>query len=265
MRQQVTVGCEATPLPESAFCISDGSRSTARRRILLLVMALPRAGLRQVASPFLPLASSGLLLLDFSALYLAAAAHALAATASSQCSSFVQLVFVQRCSWKCLRQLCHVRGGVSLAQPLLLCSPGSIPVPWFSYTHLSSICSLPAARPPDGDALGQLWAMSSPTWNHRASGYPGIKQTLQSTSATAREEWEHCCHLLCCITSFSQIRSGRSKEMANSARVCLFFVMEGTSQARKTIPSLWLHSLLVAFRAESENSSLYIQSLLIQF
>lgn len=45
----------------------------------------------------------------------------------------------------------------------------------------------------------------------------------------------------------------------------LFVVMEGTSQARKNIPSLWLHSLLVAFRAESENSSLYIQSLLIQF
>lgn len=67
----------------------------------------------------------------------------------------------------------------------------------------------------------------------------------------------------CWLISFSQIRSGRSKEMENSARVC--FVMEGTSRARTDTSLLWLHSLLVAFRAECENSSLYIQSLLIQF
>lgn len=47
-----------------------------------------------------------------------------------------------------------------------------------------------------------------------------MKGTSLGTSATTQREREHCCHLLCCLTSFSQIRSGQSKEMVNSARVC---------------------------------------------
>lgn len=127
----------------------------------------------QLAAPFLPPASSALLLPSFLAL------HPTAASASSQCSSFVQLVFVQCCSWKCLWQLWHVGRGASLVHPLLLCSPGSTSVPWFSSTRglLSPSSSSSPRR-----CSQQPWAMSCPTGG---LGISGTKQTLPSTSLTA--------------------------------------------------------------------------------
>lgn len=145
--------------------------------------------------------------------------NAPAASASSQCSSFVQLVFVQCCSSKCLWQLWHAGRGASLCIPAALLT-------WKRLSALvllhPGLLSLPAAHPPHGDALGQPWARSCPTRSRGASGSRGAKQTLLSTSITARGEQEHCCHSLCCLTSFSQIRSGRSKEMVNSAREFVF-------------------------------------------
>lgn len=91
------MACEGTPLPEPAFCIPSGGSSTARRDPAA-AHGFAEAALSQVAAPFLPPASSDLLLLGLLAL-------APAASASSQCSSFVQWVFVQCCSWKCLWQL----------------------------------------------------------------------------------------------------------------------------------------------------------------
>lgn len=169
----MTAGCEATPLPEAAVCISDGEGSTARRDPAA-GHGFAEAGVSQVAAPFLPPASSGLLLPSSLALYPTAAA-------SSQCSSFVQLVFVQCCSWKCLWQLWCVGRGASLVHPLLLCSPGSTSVPCFS----PGACSLPAARPPHGDAPEQPRGVSCPTRTRGASGSPGTKQTWPSTSVTA--------------------------------------------------------------------------------
>lgn len=257
----MTAGCEATPLPESAFCISDGSGSTARRRD-------PAAG-HGFAEGW---SEPGRFSLPASSTLRSAAARLLGPGPCCCCPCSGCL-----CLFPVL-QLCSV----GLCSALLLevpstalpcgkrCFPRASIAALLTWKHPSPLVLLhlgPALSQQlvlPGNTLGQLWTTSSPTWNCAASGSLGIKQTLQSTSVTAWEEREHCCHLLCCLTSSSQIRSGRSKEMANSARVC-FFVMEGTSQARKNIPSLWLHSLLVAFRAESENSSLYIQSLLIQF
>lgn len=182
----MTEGCEATPLPEPAF---GNSTAPVPEGILQLLRALPR-----LAWLLLPCLQHPLLLLpSFLALCPTAAP---AASASSQCSSFVHLVFVQRCSWKCLWQLWPVGTGTFLVDPSLLCSPGSASVPGFSSTRG---CSLPARSHP------------------LPRGHLRNKATSLSTSVTAGER-EHCCHSLCCLTSFSQIRSGRRKEMVNSAR-----------------------------------------------
>lgn len=146
----------------------------------------------------------------------------------------------------------------------------SVPVPRFSSTPqgLLSPSSLSSPSRRSGTAARHLLSQAGPRPLGSSGSKANLAETLdgpQSPPGRSRSTAEgYCCNLLCSLTSFSQIRSGQSKEMVNSARVC-FFIMEGTSQASKNIPSLWLHSLLVAFRAESENSSLYIQSLLIQF
>lgn len=209
----MTAGCEATAFPEPAFCISDGGGSAARRRD-------PAAG-HGFAEGW---SEPGRCSFPASSILRSAAARlpgpvshcccrAPAASASCQCSSFVQLVFVQRCSWKCLRQLWHVGRGFPCASTAAL----------LTWKRLSPLVLL---HP--GPALSQQLvlpvATSSPTRNRGASGSPGIKQTSLSTSATARGEREHCCHLLCCLTSFSQIRSGRSKEMVNSAHEFVCFL-----------------------------------------
>lgn len=75
--------------------------------------------------------------------------------------------------------------------------------------HLAVPRSL--GSPPPGAALSQLRSHPLPR------GHLRNKATSPSTSVTAGER-EHCCHSLCCLTSFSQIRSGRRKEMVNSAR-----------------------------------------------
>lgn len=127
--------------------------------ILQLLRALPRLEWLLLLCLQHPL----LLLPGFLALCPTAAP---AASASSQCSSFVHLVFVQCCSWKCLWQLWPVGTGTFLVHPSLLCSPGSASVPWFSSTRG---CSLPAAQS-HPLPRGHLWN----------------KATSPSTSVTAR-------------------------------------------------------------------------------
>lgn len=67
------MGCEATSLPEPAFCISDGGGSIARRDPPA-AHGFAEAGVSQVAAPFLPPVSTDLLLPNFLALYPTAAA-----------------------------------------------------------------------------------------------------------------------------------------------------------------------------------------------
>lgn len=183
-------------------------------------MALPRAGVNQVAAPFLPPAPSGLLLPGFLALYPAAAAVLrLPPPLASAPALFSWSLF--SAAPGSASDSSGMWEGASFVHPLLLCSPGSASVPWFSSTRgLISPSSLSSPRRRSGTAV----ATSSPTRNRGASGSPGVKQTSPSTSGTAREEREHCCHLLCCLTSFSQIRSGRSKEMVNSAHEFVCFL-----------------------------------------
>lgn len=191
----MTAGCEATPLPEPAFCISDGSSA---RRDPAAAQGFAQAGVAR--SLLLPCLQHPLLLLLPGLLALCPTA-ASAASASSQCCSFVHLVFVQCCSWKCLWQLWPVGTGASLGIPR--CS-----------AHLEAPQSL--GSPPPGAALS---SSSSSTAAMVTSSAPGAswEQSKPRRAPQSLPGEGALLPLLCCLTSFSQIRSGRRKEMVNSA------------------------------------------------
>lgn len=129
----MTAGCEATPLPEPAFCIPMVVVPLQGEGILQLVTALLRAAVSQVAAPFLPPASSGLLLLGFLALYPAAAVLWLPLPLPSAPALFSWSLF--SAAPGSASDSSGMWEEASLVHPLLLCSPGSASVPWFSSTR----------------------------------------------------------------------------------------------------------------------------------
>lgn len=188
----MTAGCEATPLPEPALCISNGSSA---RRDPAAAQGFAQAGVAGFL--LLPCLQHPLLLLLLPGLLALCPTAAPAASASSQCCSFVHLVFVQCCSWKCLWQLWPVGTGTSLCIPR--CS-AHLEVPQ-SLGSPPPGTALPAP-PPHGDTLEQ------------PCSHPLTRGHLQN-KANPSEHLSHCSGrgallpLLCCLTSFSQIRSGR--------------------------------------------------------
>lgn len=104
-------------------------------RILLLVMALPRAGVNQVAAPLLPPASSGLLLPGFLALYPAAAAAVLQLPLPLPSAPALFSWSLFSAAPGSASDSSGMWEEASLVHPLLLCSPGSVSVSWFSSTR----------------------------------------------------------------------------------------------------------------------------------
>jgi len=103
----------------------------------------------------------------------------------------------------------------------------SVPVPRFS--SAPKACSLPAARPAHRDTRGRPWGTSCPRRDCGLRDAPNLAETLDGPRSPPGRSGSTaegcCCNSLCCRSFFSQIRSGQSKEMVNSARerVCFFY------------------------------------------
>lgn len=127
------------PLSPSQHFAFPTAAAPVHEGILLLLVALPSwSEPGRCSSP-----ASSILSLLLPGFLTPLLLRAPAASASPQCSSFVHLVFVQRCSWKRLRQPAGT--GASLVHPLLLCSPGSASVPCSPPASLSQQLVLPTA------------------------------------------------------------------------------------------------------------------------